>query len=210
MQPFHIPSGSMEDTLIKDDRVLVSKLTPGPFALHRGDIVVFTDPDHWLGDVAPVERSPLRSALIFLGLVPDDSHEHLIKRVIGLPGDHVTCCTAGGQITVNGSPITEPYIKPGDSPGGGRSAFDIVVPADKVWVMGDHRSDSADSRPVSYTHLRRSRGAAVAGGHRQRRVARRGVPRGRVARIPRLYQAGVLARPRCARGAVVGLSLIHI
>ena len=146
VQPFHIPSGSMEDTLIKDDRVLVSKLTPGPFALQRGDIVVFTDPDHWLGDVAPVERSPLRSALIFLGLVPDDSHEHLIKRVIGLPGDHVTCCTAGGQITVNGSPITEPYIKPGDSPGGGRSAFDIVVPAEKVWVMGDHRSDSADSR----------------------------------------------------------------
>ena len=88
----------------------------------------------------------MRSALIFRGLVPDDSHEHLIKRVIGLPGDHVTCCTAGGQITVNGSPITEPYIKPGDSPGGGRSAFDIVVPADKVWVMGDHRSDSADSR----------------------------------------------------------------
>ena len=62
VQPFHIPSGSMEDTLIKDDRVLVSKLTPGPFALQRGDIVVFTDPDHWLGDVAPVERSPLRSA----------------------------------------------------------------------------------------------------------------------------------------------------
>jgi signal peptidase I len=146
VQPFHIPSGSMEDTLIKDDRVLVSKLTPGPFALQRGDIVVFTDPDHWLGDVPPVERSPLRSALVFLGLVPDDSHEHLIKRVIGLPGDHVTCCTVAGQVTVNGVAITEPYVKPGDTPGGGRAAFDIVVPAGKVWVMGDHRSDSADSR----------------------------------------------------------------
>ncbi len=146
VQPFHIPSGSMEDTLVKDDRVLVSKLTPGPFDLRRGDIVVFTDPDHWLGDVAPVERSPIRSALIFLGLAPDDSHEHLIKRVIGLPGDHVTCCTTAGQVSVNGVAITESYVKAGDSPGGGRADFDIVVPAGKVWVMGDHRSDSADSR----------------------------------------------------------------
>ncbi len=146
VQPFHIPSGSMEDTLVKDDRVLVSKLTPGPFDLRRGDIVVFTDPDHWLGEVAPVERSPVRSALIFLGLAPDDSHEHLIKRVIGLPGDRVACCTASGQVSVNGVPITEPYVKAGDSPGGGRAAFDIVVPAGRVWVMGDHRSDSADSR----------------------------------------------------------------
>lgn len=146
VQPFHIPSGSMEDTLVKDDRVLVSKLTPGPFALQHGDVVVFTDPDHWLGEIAPVQRGPVRSALIFLGLVPDDSHEHLIKRVIGLPGDHVTCCTVGGQVTVNGVAVTEPYVKAGDSPGGGRAAFDIVVPTDKVWVMGDHRSDSADSR----------------------------------------------------------------
>lgn len=112
VQPFHIPSGSMEDTLIKDDRVLVSKLTPGPFALQRGDIVVFTDPDHWLGDVAPVERSPLRSALIFLGLVPDDSHEHLIKRVIGLPGDHVTCCTAGVRSPSTGVRSRSPTSSP--------------------------------------------------------------------------------------------------
>lgn len=146
VQPFHIPSGSMEDTLIKDDRVVVSKLTPGPFALARGDIVVFTDPDHWLGDIPAPSRSPLKSALIFLGVAPDDSHEHLIKRVIGLPGDHVTCCTTDGQVSVNDVPITEPYVKPGDTPGGGRPAFDIVVPAGKVWVMGDHRSDSADSR----------------------------------------------------------------
>jgi len=146
VQPFHIPSGSMEDTLIKDDRVLVSKLTPGPFDLQRGDIVVFTDPDHWLGEIPETHRTPLQSALVFLGLAPDDSHEHLIKRVIGLPGDHVICCTVSGQLTVNGVAITEPYVKPGDSPAGGRGPFDIVVPAGKVWVMGDHRSDSADSR----------------------------------------------------------------
>ena len=146
VQPFHIPSGSMEDTLIKDDRVLVSKLTPGPFELSRGDIVVFTDPGHWLGEIPEVHRTPVQSALIFLGLAPDDSHEHLIKRVIGLPGDHVVCCTVGGQLTVNGVAITEPYLKPGDNAAGGRGSFDIIVPAGKVWVMGDHRSDSADSR----------------------------------------------------------------
>ena len=146
VQPFHIPSGSMEDTLIKDDRVLVSKLTPGPFELRRGDIVVFTDPGHWLGEIPEVHRTPVQSALIFLGLAPDDSHEHLIKRVIGLPGDHVVCCTVGGQLTVNGVAITEPYLKPGDNAAGGRGSFDIIVPAGKVWVMGDHRSASADSR----------------------------------------------------------------
>ena len=146
VQPFHIPSGSMEDTLIKDDRVLVSKLTPGPIDLHRGDIVVFTDPDHWLGEIPETHRTPLQSALVFLGLAPDDSHEHLIKRVIGLPGDHVVCCTVSGQLTVNGVAVTAPYVKPGDSAAGGRGSFDIVVPAGKVWVMGDHRSDSADSR----------------------------------------------------------------
>lgn len=146
VQPFHIPSGSMENTLIKGDRVVVSKLTPGPVDLERGDIVVFTDPDSWLGELPPVDPSALNRVLIFLGLAPDESSDHLIKRVIGLPGDRVVCCTSGGELTVNGLPITEPYLKPGDTPGGDRSGFDIVVPQGRLWVMGDHRSDSADSR----------------------------------------------------------------
>jgi len=66
--------------------------------------------------------------------------------VIGLPGDHVVCCDKNGQLTINGVSITEPYIKPGDTPGGGKASFDITVPPGKVWVMGDHRSDSSDSR----------------------------------------------------------------
>ncbi|MGV1008169.1 MAG: signal peptidase I [Dermatophilaceae bacterium] len=146
VQPFHIPSGSMENTLVKDDRVIVSKLTPGPFDLARGDVVVFSDPDGWLGELPEVPRSPVNRLLIFLGLAPDDSNEHLIKRVIGLPGDHVSCCDAEGRVQVNGTSVNEPYIKPGDTPNGGRPPFSVTVPQGRVWVMGDHRSDSADSR----------------------------------------------------------------
>ena len=150
IQAFYIPSGSMENTLVRDDRVIVSKLTPGPFDLNRGDVVVFKDPGNWLGS-APESaqggnRESVRRVLQFIGLLPDDSDDHLIKRVIGLPGDHVVCCDKNGQLTINGVSITEPYIKPGDTPGGGKASFDITVPTDKVWVMGDHRSDSSDSR----------------------------------------------------------------
>jgi len=146
LQPFHIPSGSMENTLLNGDRVVVSKLTPKAVALQRGDIVVFADPDHWLGDLPPADSSWLHRSLVFLGLAPDDSQEHLIKRVIGLPGDKVACCDAQGRVTVNGVPIDETYLKPGDTAGGGRAPFAITVPVGRVWVMGDHRSDSADSR----------------------------------------------------------------
>jgi signal peptidase I len=151
IQAFYIPSGSMENTLVRDDRVIVSKLTPGPFDLNRGDVVVFKDPDNWLGTVpestqSSGTRESVHRVLQFIGLVPDDSDDHLIKRVIGLPGDHVVCCDKDGQLTINGVSIAEPYIKPGDTPGGGKASFDITVPADKVWVMGDHRSDSSDSR----------------------------------------------------------------
>ena len=120
IQAFYIPSGSMEDTLVRDDRVIVSKLTPGPFDLDRGDVVVFEDPGDWLGTVPESAQSgtreSVRHALQFVGLLPDDSDDHLIKRVIGLPGDHVVCCDEDGQLTINGVSITEPYIKPGDTP----------------------------------------------------------------------------------------------
>ncbi len=150
IQAFYIPSGSMENTLVRDDRVIVSKLTPGPFDLNRGDIVVFRDPGNWLGTVPTTNeggtRESVRRVLQFVGLVPDDSDDHLIKRVIGLPGDHVVCCDKNGQLTINGVAIAEPYIRPGDTAGGGKASFDITVPPGKVWVMGDHRSDSSDSR----------------------------------------------------------------
>ncbi len=146
VQPFHIPSGSMENTLVRDDRVVVSKLTPRFVSLSRGDVVVFTDHDHWLGELPELPRRPVSRILVFLGLAPDDSNDHLIKRIIGLPGDHVACCDKEGKVTVNGVAISETYLKAGDTRVGGRSAFSIIVPAGRVWVMGDHRSDSSDSR----------------------------------------------------------------
>ncbi|EWT06090.1 hypothetical protein N864_24100 [Intrasporangium chromatireducens Q5-1] len=149
-QAFYIPSGSMEDTLVPDDRVIVSKLTPGPFELRRGDVVVFEDPGTprpWLQGAQYNQHStfggPFHDVLVFVGLLPEDSENHLIKRVIGLPGDHVQA-DGKGKIKVNGVEVTEPYIKPGDHPSD--EPFDIIVPADSVWVMGDHRSDSSDSR----------------------------------------------------------------
>lgn len=148
MQAFYIPSGSMEDTLILNDRVVVNKLVPGVVDLHRGDVVVFEDPGDWLTTVPEVSQGPVRDGvervLSFVGLLPNTSDNHLIKRVIGLPGDRITCCDAEGRLTVNGVPVTEPYVKPGDVPSS--ITFDITVPEGKVWVMGDHRSDSEDSR----------------------------------------------------------------
>ncbi|HEY3535190.1 MAG TPA: signal peptidase I [Pedococcus sp.] len=148
VQAFYIPSGSMENTLLINDRVIVSKLTPGPFDLERGDIVVFADPGNWLEPPAQQPHgkvvSVVRDAMMFVGLLPDNSESHLIKRVIGLPGDHVKCCDEGGRITINGVPVKEPYLMPGDA--ASESDFDITVPRGRVWVMGDHRSDSADSR----------------------------------------------------------------
>lgn len=150
-QAFYIPSGSMENTLVRDDRVIVSKLTPGPFDLRRGDVVVFEDPGTptpWLSglnDVPSTVGGPFHDALVFVGLLPEDAENHLIKRVIGLPGDRVQSDGTTGNLKVNGIEITEPYIKTGDAPSEGK-AFNIVVPQGRVWVMGDHRSDSSDSR----------------------------------------------------------------
>ncbi len=148
VQAFYIPSGSMENTLLEDDRVVVSKLTPGPFTLHRGDIVVFKDPGGWLQPpVEPEEgavRSALRTVFTFVGLLPHDSGEHLIKRVIGLPGDTVACCDSAGRVTVNGKALDETYLYPGNVPS--HATFSKKVPEGDLWVMGDHREISEDSR----------------------------------------------------------------
>lgn len=144
---FFIPSGSMEETLEINDRIFVNLLVPQPFELERGDVVVFKDTKGWLPPVAPAAEGPgtwVRDALTFVGLLPDTSQQHLVKRVIGTAGDHVVCCDADGRITVNGEPLDEPYIYPGATPSD--IPFDVVVPEGKVWVMGDHRNASADSR----------------------------------------------------------------
>lgn len=145
-QSFWIPSGSMENTLVPGDRVVVSKFTPGPIALQRGDVVVFHDPGHWL-DLPNTKRSGLSGAVVsslqFLGLYPSGDND-LIKRVVGLPGDQVKCCNTQGQLVVNGVGLSEPYIYPGG--GTDQKKFSVTVPSGRVWVMGDNRGDSADSR----------------------------------------------------------------
>ncbi|ACZ30203.1 signal peptidase I [Xylanimonas cellulosilytica DSM 15894] len=149
VQAFYIPSPSMYDTLVEGDRVMVSRLVPRVLDIHRGDIVVFKDPGGWLDPYVPPDHGPIGNAVVTgltaVGLMPQDTGEHLIKRVIGLPGDHVTCCDADGQVDVNGVAITEtPYLRPGQVPS--KASFDVVVPDGMLFVLGDNRGDSADSR----------------------------------------------------------------
>jgi signal peptidase I len=148
IQAFFIPSQSMRETLEIGDRVMVSRFVPQWRAVRHGDIVVFLDPGDWLDPYAAPDRGPLLNAgarlLTLVGLLPQDSGEHLIKRAIGLPGDHVTCCDADGLVEINGVAITEPYLRPGSIPS--QDDFDVTVPADMLFVMGDNRQDSADSR----------------------------------------------------------------
>ena len=146
IQPFYIPSASMNPTLLEDDKIIVSKLSPGVFDLERGDVIVFEDPADWIpGDATenPTPRVRVMMALSLIGLAPDPSQDHLVKRLIGLPGDHVVCEEEGAALQVNGTTLDEPYINP-ETPAC-QAAFDVTVPDDKVWVMGDNRYASADS-----------------------------------------------------------------
>jgi len=144
-QMFIIPSESMESTLLEGDRVVVQKITK----FQRGQVVVFEDPGGWLSD--PVsDPGPFDRVLEFIGLPTQSTPGHLIKRVIGLPGDRVVCCDDNGRITINGYPLDERgylytdsddvQINPSDV------RFEVVVPTDRIFVMGDHRDVSADSR----------------------------------------------------------------
>jgi len=150
VQVFVIPSGSMEQTIQIGDRVLVDKLTPW-FGNEpgRGDVVVFKDPGGWLesdhkrSSDGPVMRR-VKAVFTSAGLLPSDDERDLIKRVIGVGGDTVECCDSQGRLTVNGTPIDEPYVAPGNSPS--KLTFKVTVPSGRLWVMGDHRDLSADSR----------------------------------------------------------------
>jgi signal peptidase I len=150
---FYIPSESMVNTLDINDRIFVNLLVPEPFALERGDVVVFKDTKGWLPPTPPKADGPfsvVEDGLTFVGLLPDNSEQHLVKRIIGLPGDRVVCCDDGGKITVNGAALDEKYVNPAEVPA--VRTFDVVVPEGKVWVMGDNRNHSADSRAHTDTN----------------------------------------------------------
>jgi signal peptidase I len=148
IQFFFIPSGSMENTLQIDDRVAVNRLPFISNDIKRGDVVVFRDPDNWLPaadlETAPFVIAKAKAALVAVGVLPNPAKQYLVKRVVGVAGDRVICCTTTGQITVNGQEMNEPYIYAGNVPSD--MNFDVTVPKGKLWVMGDHRGASADSR----------------------------------------------------------------
>ena len=155
IHPFYVPSGSMEQTLQINDRVIASKITTKLSGVSRGEIMVFKDPGGWLPPIEDTSsgiRGALTDALIFVGLLPSDSGDDLVKRVIGIEGDQVACCNDRGQIVLNGVGLDESSYVTGPTD---QVLFDITVPKGAMFLMGDNRGNSADSR----FHLDQNNGA---------------------------------------------------
>jgi signal peptidase I len=144
VQSFSVTSGSMEPTIEPGDRILANRLVRGD-DVHRGDIVVFDGTEAFPGSGGQPSTGPLATLVrAVAGVLALDTGTDYVKRVVGLPGDRVTCCDASGRLQVNGVGVDEAYLMPGDRPSD--LTFDVVVPAGHLWVMGDHRSASGDSR----------------------------------------------------------------
>jgi len=147
VQAFYVPSGSMENTLMTNDRIVVSKISTRVTGVNRQNVIVFHDPSTWLGDIPQPNpyNTVVGRVLQVVGIVPANSGNDLVKRVIGVGGDTVECCDAAGHIIVNGKPLlNETYIKSGSRTD--QVKFKVLVPEGSVFVMGDNRGNSQDSR----------------------------------------------------------------
>ena len=148
VQFFYIPSGSMENTLQINDRVAVNKVPFFGKSIGRGDVVVFRDPDNWLPEPYAADEnkylSKVKECFVAVGVLPNPAKQYLVKRIIGIAGDKVECCSKNKKLMINGVEIEEPYIFSGNS--ASDTNFNVTVPEGKIWVMGDHRGASADSR----------------------------------------------------------------
>jgi signal peptidase I len=148
VQFFYIPSGSMENTLQINDRVAVNKVPFISKSINRGDVVVFRDPDNWLPEPYTGDGNKylakIKEGFVAVGVLPNPAKQYLVKRVIGVAGDKVECCSKNKKLMINGVEIDEPYIFAGNTPSD--TKFNVTVPEGKIWVMGDHRGASADSR----------------------------------------------------------------
>ena len=201
VQSFVVPTGSMTPTVRAGDRVLVSRLSYRFGDIKRGDVIVFDGS----GVFAP-EQPPARTPLAGLGRtiasafsLPVGSQDY-VKRVIGLPGERVVCCDAAGRITVNGVALTEKYVRSGDVPS--TISFDILVPPGRLWVLGDNRGDSADSR----AHLGDPGGGTVPVDHVVGRVVGIYWPLSHAGRLPRVSSAELTraAGPHLSSGRTTG------
>lgn len=145
LQAFYVPSASMEQTLLPSDRIIAAKLTTKISGVKRGEVVVFRDPGGWLPVPDPKPggwEGFIRDAATFVGLLPSESGQDLVKRVIAVGGDRIACCDSQGRIVLNGVSLDEPYLNgPTD-----QVRFDVTLPQQTVFVMGDNRGDSRDSR----------------------------------------------------------------